>query len=269
VGISIVVLSGKGGCAKSLWQLTMAGEASRAGLRTLIIDIDPERNMSTRFGVSQHSTGIGNVFDDAGVLSGGELNVANGARRLQTEIVRTRWDGVGLIPAGARLGAISQVSIDNTWLLQDMLETSGVRQTYDVILIDTAGRTGSLVTQAMYAADVAYAPITPTLDAVRKAMEARGRVERIKRAHPLRWAGVVLTAFDRRVGIDDAIRIEAHRQFPDEVRVEIPRRATVHEAFQLCERLGDRSDVASLNLAKEFRQFLFTHLLQQAEVAHT
>jgi len=147
-----------------------------------------------------------------------------------------------------------------------MLETSGLQETYDAIFLDTAGRTGSLVTQAMYAADVAYAPITPTLDAVRKAMEARSRVERIQRAHSLRWAGVVLTAFDRRVGIDDAIRIEAHRQFAGEVRVEIPRRATVHEAFQLCERLGDRGDVASLGLAGEFRRFLFDQLLQHAEV---
>ena len=267
MGVSIVVLSGKGGCAKSLWQLTMAGEASRAGLRTLIIDIDPERNMSTRFGISQHSTGVGNAFDDAGVLSGGEVNIAAGAERLASEVAPTEWENVALIPAGARLGAIGQVAIDNTWLLRDLLETSVLQDMYDVIFFDTAGRTGSLVTQAMYAADVAYAPITPTLDAVRKAMEAKTRVERIQRAHKLRWAGVVLTAFDRRVGIDDAIRMEACRQFGNEVRAEVPRRATVHEAFQLCERLGDRTDVASLGLAEEFQRFLFDHLLQRSKVA--
>lgn len=244
----------------------MAGEASRAGLSSLLIDIDPERNLSTRFGVSQHSTGIGNAFDDAGVLSGGEVNIAAGAARLAAEVVETEWENVALIPAGARLGAIGQVAIDNTWLLRDLLETSVLQEKYDVIFLDTAGRTGSLVTQAMYAADVAYAPITPTLDAVRKAMEARTRVERIQRAHALRWAGVVLTAFDRRVSIDDAIRMEASRQFGNEVRVEIPRRAAVHEAFQLCERLGDRADVASSGLAAEFRRFLFDHLLQRTKV---
>ena len=43
---SVVVLSGKGGTAKTLWQMTMAGEASRAGMSTLLIDVDPERNLS-------------------------------------------------------------------------------------------------------------------------------------------------------------------------------------------------------------------------------
>ena len=32
---------------------------------------------------------------------------------------------------------------------------------YQLILFDTGGRRGSLVTQAMYASDVAYAPVAP------------------------------------------------------------------------------------------------------------
>lgn len=263
MGVSIVVLSGKGGSAKTTWQLTMAGEASRAGLRTLLVDIDPERNLSNRFNIPQHATGLGNAFDDAGVLSGGEPGRGAGGARITAEIVETPWPRVHLLPAGSRLGAIGQVAIEDTWLLRDMLDLAGLQGLYDVTFIDTAGRTGSLVTQAMYAADVAYAPVVPTLDAVRKAMEAKGRVERIQRAHRLRWAGVVLSAFDRRVGIDEAIRMEVVKQFGDGLRAEVPRRAAVHEAFQLCERLGDRPDVASAGLAAEFRGFLFRDLLQR------
>jgi cellulose biosynthesis protein BcsQ len=259
---SVTVLSGKGGTAKTLWQLTMAGEASRAGITTLLIDVDPERNLSSRFGIPQHATGLGNAFEDAGVMQGGDLDPDAGGARLLSEVVATPWDRVSLVPAGASLTGVGQVSIADTWLLRDMLTSAGMYDTYELILFDTGGRTGSLVTQAMYAGDVAYAPIAPTTDAVRKALEARARVERIQRAHPLRWAGVVLSGFDRRVGIDDVIRDETREKFGDEVRAEVPRRAAVHEAFQMCERLGDRPDVASSGLATVFRDFLFNDLMR-------
>src|SRR5512144_540786 len=263
---SAVVLSGKGGTAKTLWQMTVAGEASRVGIPTLLIGVDPERNLSTRFNVPQHSTGLGSVFEDAGVTTG-EGSADAGAKRLAEEILETPWPGVELVPAGSSLTGISQVNIADVWLFRDMLVVAGLFDRYGLILLDTGGRTGSLVTLAMYAADVAYAPIAPTTDAVRKALEARARVERIQRAHSLRWAGVVLSGFDARVGIEEAIRAEVYEQFGDQVRAEVPRRAVVNETFKLCERIGDRGDVPSSSLAKIFRGFLERDLMQREPVA--
>jgi len=263
----VVVLSGKGGTAKTLWQLTMAGEASRAGIPTLLIDVDPERNLSHRFGVPLHAAGLGAALEAAGATRGGEhYDVDAGGNRLRDELLSTRWDHVDLIPAGASLTGVGQVNITDTWLLKDMIEAAGLGSKYELIMFDTGGRSGSLVTLAMYAADVAYAPIAPTMDAVRKALEARGRIERIQRAHPLRWAGVVLSGFDQRLSIDQAIREEAYERFGEEVRAEVPRRATVHEAFQLTERLGDRNDVASAGLATIFDTFLHEQLMQDRAV---
>lgn len=262
---SVVVLSGKGGTAKTLWQMTMAGEASRAGLSTLLVDVDPERNLSNRFNVAQHSTGLGSVFEQAGVTSG-EGDAEQGAKRIVDEIVSTPWSGVDLLPAGASLTGISQVTIPDTWLLRDIITAAELPERYDLILFDTGGRTGSLVTLAMYAADVAYAPIAPTTDAVRKAAEAKARVKRIQRAHPLRWAGVVISGFDSRVGIEEAIRGKVYEEFGDEVRAEVPRRAAVNEAFQLGDRLGDRTDVATNRLARVFLGFLERDLMQRAKV---
>jgi chromosome partitioning protein len=233
----------------------MAGEASRMGLPTLFIDSDPERNASNKFGIPSAATGLGEVYDAAGAVDGSELDIDKGAERMLTEVVDTYWDDVDLVPAGQSLGPISQSSMSDSWVLRDVLEKSGLADAYSMIFIDTGGRTGSLSAQAMYAADVAYAPIGPTRDAVRKAVEARHRVERIQRAHPLKWAGVVLSAFDVRVGMDAAIRDAALEEFGDEVRAILPRRATVHEAFQLGERLGDRRDPASTDLASIIRDF--------------
>ena len=264
---SVVVLSGKGGTAKTLWQITMAGEASRAGIKTLLIDVDPERNLSNRFGISQHSTGLGNVLIEAGVMTG-EFNddaIDNAGEAFVEEIVSTPWDNVDLLPAGAQLPGVSQVTVHDLWLLRRILTAGGVYDRYDLVLFDTGGRTGSLVSMAMYAADVSYAPIAPTGDAVRKAAEAKARVERIQRSHQLRWAGVVLSNFDTRTGIEDAIRQAAYQQFGDEVRAEVPRRAAVNEAFQLCQRLGDRTDVATRGIAQIFHDFLVRDLMERTD----
>lgn len=265
---SAVVLSGKGGTAKTLWQMTMAGEASRAGISTLLIDVDPERNLSNRFQVPQHSTGLGSVFEHAGVTSG-DGDAEQGAKRIVDEILPTPWAGVDLIPAGASLTGISQVTISDTWLLADILTAAELPQRYDLILVDTGGRTGSLVTLAMYAADVAYAPIAPTTDAVRKATEAKARVDRIQRAHPLRWAGVVLSGFDLRNSIEEAIRDQVYDEFGDQVRAEVPRRAAINEAFQIGDRLGDRTDVPTSRLAGIFHGFLLRDLMGRADLPTT
>ncbi|MEV1295198.1 ParA family protein [Pseudonocardia sp. NPDC049635] len=259
-----VVLSGKGGTAKTLWQLTMAGEASRAGYRTLLIDIDPEQNLSHRQGAGAHVTGLGEVLNDAGIASGAD-DSEKGAKRALAEIRPAAWPGVDLIPAGASLQGFSQVAIGDAYLLHDILEDAELYERYDLILIDTGGRTGALVTQAMYASDVAYAPIGPTTDAIRKAREARDRVRKIQRSHALRWAGVVITGFDVRTGIEDAIRAEALDEFGDDVRAEVPRRAAVNEAFQVGERLGDRPDVAAQGLAGIFRGFLERDLMGRGD----
>ncbi|WP_156934932.1 ParA family protein [Pseudonocardia spinosispora] len=94
---------------------------------------------------------------------------------------------------------------------------------------------------------------------------ATGRPVR-QRVHPLVWLGVVLSGFDSRVSMDIAIREEVYSRFPGEVRAEVPRRASVHEAFQLGERLGDRSDVASRGPAGIFETFLHERVLKDRPV---
>ncbi|MCP3812183.1 ParA family protein, partial [Mycobacteriaceae bacterium Msp059] len=67
--------------------------------------------------------------------------------------------------------------------------------------------------------------------------------------------------FDRRNGIDQSIRERVEKEFGEEVRAEVPRRAVVNEAFQLGSRLGDYADPTAMNLARIFRDFLERDLL--------
>ncbi|WP_236984155.1 MULTISPECIES: ParA family protein [Mycobacterium] len=265
--MAAAVLSGKGGTAKTLWQMMLAGEASRNAISTLLVDADPERNLSNHFGVPQHSTGLGSVLEDAGINFWG--NPDNAAKRVDEEIIDTKWPHVDLLPAGATLTRVAGVGFPDTGLLRGIFASAGVFDRYELILIDTGGRTGSLEALAMHLADVAYAPIVPTIDAVRKAVEARNRVERIQRTHPLKWVGVVLSGFDTRNSIEQSIRERVYGEFGDEVRAEVPRRAVINEVFQVGDRLGDRHDPIARRLAPVFRDFLVRDLLGRSGEAAT
>nr|MEB3971148.1 hypothetical protein [Mycobacterium ulcerans]MEB3979406.1 hypothetical protein [Mycobacterium ulcerans]MEB4008673.1 hypothetical protein [Mycobacterium ulcerans]MEB4436400.1 hypothetical protein [Mycobacterium ulcerans] len=74
-------------------------------------------------------------------------------------------------------------------------------------------------------------------------------------------ATVPLSAFDSRIGIERSIREKAYREFGDEVRAEVPRRAVINEAFQGGTRLGDCHDTIATNLARVFQGFLERDLL--------
>lgn len=98
LGLSAVVLSGKGGTAKTLWQMMLAGEASLMGVATLLVDADPERNLSNHFGVSRHSTGLGSVLEEAGGGFWGTVTLV-GRRRLPRQLVSvTRCDACDSSP---------------------------------------------------------------------------------------------------------------------------------------------------------------------------
>ena len=76
----------------------------------------------------------------------------------------------------------------------------------------------------------------------------------------------MLSGFDGRVGIEEAIREKVYEEFGEEVRAEVPRRASVNEAFQLGDRLGDRTDVAASSLARVFLGFLLRDLMGRTDL---
>lgn len=257
----VLVASGKGGTGKTLWQRLIAGEASRRGLRTLLVDGDPEGNLSSRCGINAHATGLGHVLDEAGVMQD-DADVDAGAERLRGEVVELPWSGVDLIPAGAKLQGMAQVAIPDLRLLRVIFEEAKVLEDYDLVLLDSGGRTGSLVSSLMYLAEVAYAPITPSEDAIKKALQARARVHRVAQVWDLEWAGVVLTGFSRRSGDYDAeVYAAALRTFGAQVRADLPARAVVTEAYGLQQRLGDRRGPEAHNLAGILEGFLMRDLL--------
>lgn len=284
-------MSGKGGTGKSWLQWMLASAASTEGIPALLIDLDPEANLTNAlaknaFPQLRRAPGIGDVFVDAGALwaeDGEDYEIEPAAAKLRQIIVPSTLPGVDFIPAGRQLHAVGQAQLrGRDWgtLLRRLLEAAGLRRRYRLILIDTAGRRGPLVTEAMYAADVAYSPINANDAAITKALEARERVFKIQEAHSLRWAGVVITGIDtsRNTAANVLIRRDALHAFgatidpetevvvePGEVIAEVPYRpASLHEAFLLMERVSDRPGRQALDSSRLLSALLHEHILRSA-----
>lgn len=258
--VSATALSGKGGSGKSAAQYHVAGEASSVGISSLLMDCDPEMNLTQRFNENQpgltSAPGLGDVLLAAGIMNGDDdFDIAAGAAKLLECIQPLYWEGVDILPAGKSLQKISQLTLAGTewmWLLRNIFEAAGLFEKYGLLLPDTAGRRGSLVTMVMYASDVAYSPIHANGDAVLKAQQARARVFAIQQAHPLVWGGVVLSGFDSKPSVNGVIRDDIAALFgaefdkngrittPGEIIADIPYRpASIHQTYTLGDRLAD------------------------------
>jgi chromosome partitioning protein len=262
---AVMPVSGKGGVGKTWMQLQIAAEASRLGIPVLMVDIDPEGNLSYRQGVlGQH--GVGEVLADAGALTGDPdaLDPVAGAKRLNEVIRPGTYPGVDVVSCGPSLNGIGQVNIPNLMLLRAIFVEADIYSRYGLILIDTPGRTGHLTSLAMYAASCCYGIVTNTKDSIRKVVEARRRVSAVQGSHPLRWAGTVLTNFGRD-GTQDALHTMALDTLGDDARIELPPRSILRETFELAEtgeRLGDRRGALPQNLARAERSFLLRDVFQ-------
>lgn len=148
------VTNQKGGVGKSATTCGLARAASRSGLRTLVIDADPQGNTSSAL-----------LEDlDADALSLADVLAPNSDTPLTETVVPTIWEGVWLVPAGGdNLAAVEQLLVAVTAgresrLRQALSQTS---HEYDLVLIDCNPSIGLLTTNALVAATHALVVTKP------------------------------------------------------------------------------------------------------------
>ena len=138
----VAVVNQKGGVGKSTTAAAIAAGISLRGLRALAIDLDPQGNLS-------HSMGA-----DRATLSA--MDALTGAAPAADTIIQTARGG--LIPSSQALtGADARITeTGKEYRLKEALEP--IRESYDVIVIDTPPSLGILVTNALTAATGAIIP---------------------------------------------------------------------------------------------------------------
>lgn len=222
MGRIIAIANQKGGVGKTTTAINLAACLAEAGQKILIIDIDPQGNTTSGFGLSK--TDIEKTVYE--VLLG-ECNIKDA-------IVENIIDNLDILPSNVNLAGaeIDLIDVDNREyiLKESILE---VRDRYDYIILDCPPSLSMLTVNAMTAADTVLVPIQCEYYALEGLGQLINTINLVKKHlnSAIEVEGVVLTMFDSRTNLSAQVGEEVEKYFGNKVfQTIIPRNIRLSEA---------------------------------------
>lgn len=231
----IVLANHKGGVTKTTSTANIGAMLAERGSRVLVIDCDPQANLSESFGFFEDDP-PGERLEDllARPEAAARFEAPLALRNENAE--RVQWAGeLRIVPCTVALADVAAelpVTVGEGYELRLREVLAPQRGAYDFILIDTAPGLGNLSGMALLAADRVLIPTRPADLDVRGAGKVYDLVEgELAEANPgLRVLGVLIGPTDRQWRLR---RDAEERMAADHMRVlpmQIPRAVRVGEA---------------------------------------
>ena len=146
----IAVANQKGGVAKTTTAINLAASLAMANKRVLLIDLDPQSNLTSGIGLKGQTAPAGTIYE---ALTGDNINARD-------FVIPTAIDHLSAIPADRNLtGAeIELVTVAHReQRLRKVL--NALRDDYDFIFVDSPPSLGLLTLNALVAADSVLVPL--------------------------------------------------------------------------------------------------------------
>ncbi len=249
MGKIISVFNQKGGVGKTTTAVNLTAALGLAGKRVLLVDVDPQGNSTSGFGINKQKA------------SATSYEVLVGTVPISAAIIKTEYKNVEIMPSKSDLAG-AEIELADAESRESRLKSAllTLRDKYDYIFIDCPPSLGLIAINALNASDSVLVPIQCEFFAMEGLSQLMATVRQVKRVYNpmLELEGVLLTMYDGRLNLTQQVVGEIKKYFAKKLySTVIPRTVRLSEApsfgmpIQYFDKRSKGSEAYN-KLAKEF-----------------
>jgi chromosome partitioning protein len=220
----VAIANQKGGVGKTTTAVNLGAALAELGHRILIVDLDPQANATSSFGLQA----IEQTSLYEPLLGGASIT---------ERIFPTEREALFIVPADLDLAG-AEVEIarmpNHLTRLAETLKPLHADETFDFVFLDCPPSLGILMSNALAAADELLTPIQCEYFALEGLVKIVRLIEQVRNSgvnRDLELSGIVMTMFDARTNLSQQVVADVRKHFGERVyETVIPRSVRLSEA---------------------------------------